>query len=78
MKWVRRDSVMDRWQQVVLKAAASNCKKFTSGNPQKSVLGSTFFKKKFKYKEMKYEFCSFYEARKRSLQKKKQTVFFIK
>lgn len=65
---------MDRWQQVVLKEAASNCRKFTSRDPQKSVLGSIFFLRS-RHKE-KYETYSFHLGRKQSHYKKGSLVFF--
>lgn len=59
VKWIK-DCLMDRWQQVVLKEIASNCRKFTSRNPQKSFLGSIFFFLRSRHKEKRYEICSFH------------------
>lgn len=39
VKWIR-DCLMDRWQLVVLKVTAANCRNFVRRNSQKSVWGS--------------------------------------
>lgn len=58
VKWIR-DCLMDRWQQVALKEAASNCWKFTCRNSQKSVFQSIMFLT-FRHEEKRYEIYSFH------------------